>query len=193
MTEKNKSNRQSNQKDTKIQTEKSNFKSILRQNPPKVIKQSEITKTEIKQAKTKDEPNEPAENQQQNIPIKQSLPRKSKNKEPQQKQEQQVPADVINKPKKQSKLTQSTLPFNAAKKIEPKIAQPAAGNLNTFASLRNLGSTCYINCIIQVMRYTPGFVASIHRLNKQLDNLEALVNTFFYNFNRCKSILNYDL
>lgn len=176
VTEKNKSNRQSNQKDTKIQTEKSNFKSILRQNPPKVIKQSEITKTEIKQAKTKDEPNEPAENQQQNIPIKQSLPRKSKNKEPQQKQEQQVPADVINKPKKQSKLTQSTLPFNAAKKIEPKIAQPAAGNLNTFASLRNLGSTCYINCIIQVMRYTPGFVASIHRLNKQLDNLEALNN-----------------
>ena len=46
----------------------------------------------------------------------------------------------------------------------------------TFACLRNLGSTCYINCIIQVMRYTPGFVLSIHRLNKQIDYLRSLNN-----------------
>ena len=47
--------------------------------------------------------------------------------------------------------------------------------LSAVACLRNLGSTCYINCIIQVIRYTPGFVSSIHRLNKQIENLESLV------------------
>lgn len=52
--------------------------------------------------------------------------------------------------------------------------QKSSKNLNTFACLRNLGSTCYINCIIQVMRYTPGFVISIHRLNKQIDYLETM-------------------
>jgi ubiquitin C-terminal hydrolase len=43
----------------------------------------------------------------------------------------------------------------------------------SFACLRNLGSTCYINCIVQVMRYTPGFVASIHRLSRQIDHLAS--------------------
>lgn len=56
-----------------------------------------------------------------------------------------------------------------------KTTQNQTKPLNTFACLRNLGSTCYINCIIQVMRYTPGFVSSIHRLNKQIDYLESVV------------------
>ncbi|CAF0828134.1 unnamed protein product [Brachionus calyciflorus] len=47
---------------------------------------------------------------------------------------------------------------------------------NAFTCLRNLGSTCYINCIIQVMRYTPGFVLSINRLNKQIEYLKSLKN-----------------
>ena len=46
---------------------------------------------------------------------------------------------------------------------------------NSFTCLRNLGSTCYINCIIQVMRYTPGFVLSIGRLNNQIEFLKSLV------------------
>lgn len=46
---------------------------------------------------------------------------------------------------------------------------------SSFTCLRNLGSTCYINCIIQVMRYTPGFVLSIGRLNKQIEFLKSLV------------------
>lgn len=51
-------------------------------------------------------------------------------------------------------------------------------NRNSFTCLRNLGSTCYINCIIQVMRYTPGFVLSIGRLNKQIEFLKSLVIFF---------------
>ena len=64
----------------------------------------------------------------------------------------------------------------------PKQSAPASANGATkkaFACLRNLGSTCYINCIIQVMRYTPGFVLSIHRLNKQIDYLRSLVFGLF--------------
>ncbi len=114
------------------------------------------------------------------LPPKQSLPRKSKIKEPQSPKEIKVTAA------KKAKLTQSTLSFPVVKtknnaKNNNDITTTAtsaanAGGLNTFACLRNLGSTCYINCIIQVMRYTPGFVASIHRLNKQIDYLESLVN-----------------
>lgn len=51
-------------------------------------------------------------------------------------------------------------------------AQPAR---STFACLRNLGSTCYINCIIQVLRYTPGFASAIHRLAKNIQHFESLV------------------
>lgn len=152
------------------QADKANFKSILRQNPPKVSKQTEsaISKPENKPVNREEPLIEEQQTIDQKVPLKQSLPRKSKNKEPL-------------ATKKSNKLTQSTLPFSAAKKIESKNAQVATtaasgATLNTFASLRNLGSTCYINCIIQVMRYTPGFIASIHRLNKQLGHLESLVN-----------------
>lgn len=65
-----------------------------------------------------------------------------------------------------------------------KTTQNQTKPLNTFACLRNLGSTCYINCIIQVMRYTPGFVSSIHRLNKQIDYLESVVIHIERTFNR---------
>lgn len=84
---------------------------------------------------------------------------------------------------KKAKLTQSTLSFTT--QVPVKSISSTAGNgnatgLNTFACLRNLGSTCYINCIIQVMRYTPGFVESIHRLNKQIDYLENLVRDKYF-------------
>ena len=105
--------------------------------------------------------------------LKQSLPRRSKNKEPTVVQKEPT------KPIKKSKHTQSKLPFQATtattKNTSVNSAARETSNLNTFACLRNLGSTCYMNCIIQVMRYTPGFVASIHRLNKQIDYLESLV------------------
>jgi len=55
---------------------------------------------------------------------------------------------------------------------------------NSFACLRNLGSTCYVNCIIQVMRYTPGFVISLHRLNKKINQLES--------FNNMESEINFN-
>ena len=99
-----------------------------------------------------------------------------------------VPATKLPvKRERKPKLTQSTLSFQPAvtKNTNSQVVNgtgACTSNLNTFACLRNLGSTCYINCIIQVMRYTPGFVASIHRLNKQIDQLESLVrfirNTF---------------
>lgn len=90
------------------------------------------------------------------------------------------PAKVPVKRERKTKLTQSTLSFQAVPKNTASQGCSSSGtgqqtSLNTFACLRNLGSTCYINCIIQVMRYTPGFVASIHRLNKQIDHLESLV------------------
>jgi ubiquitin C-terminal hydrolase len=52
----------------------------------------------------------------------------------------------------------------------------------SFTCLRNLGSTCYINCIIQVMRYTPGFVSSINRLSKQIDYLKTMVYHLYFLF-----------
>ena len=58
----------------------------------------------------------------------------------------------------------------------PQVVQPAPRK--SFACLRNLGSTCYINCIIQVMRYTPGFVLSIHKLHRQIEYLKSMVSVF---------------
>ena len=49
-------------------------------------------------------------------------------------------------------------------------------NRKQFTCLRNLGSTCYINCIIQVIRYSPGFLISIQRLIKQIVYLKSLVS-----------------
>jgi hypothetical protein len=49
-------------------------------------------------------------------------------------------------------------------------------NTKQFAGLRNLGSTCYMNCIIQVIRFTPGFVESIKSIQKQIESLKKIVN-----------------
>ncbi len=130
-------------------------------------------------------------------PSKQSLPRKTKVKEPRFKSPPKEPKQTA---AKKPKLTQSTLYFPSVtsknytkNNNENTTSTPANPNgLNTFACLRNLGSTCYINCIIQVMRYTPGFVASIHRLNKQIDYLESLVKLEFI-FIRVSSKFNYFL
>ncbi len=72
----------------------------------------------------------------------------------------------------------STITTQSSTTNSNKINTSSNKNLSkkSFACLRNLGSTCYINCIIQVMRYTPGFVLSIHRLNKQIDYLRSLNN-----------------
>lgn len=59
--------------------------------------------------------------------------------------------------------------------LKSKKAASQTATRNSFTCLRNLGSTCYINCVIQVMRYTPGFVLSIGRLNKQIEFLKSLV------------------
>jgi ubiquitin C-terminal hydrolase len=96
------------------------------------------------------------------------------------------PKNVSNKTSNQasetglvSRKTSQSIFFQ--KKNEPNFCNKTMSNENnsnsqqqTFACLRNLGSTCYINCIIQVMRYTPGFVLSIHRLNKQIEHLKSL-------------------
>ena len=79
----------------------------------------------------------------------------------QQQQQQQEPKIILKKQQSASQLTQS---------------KTLSNNNNTFACLRNLGSTCYINCILQVMRYTPGFVISIHRLNMKINHLESFKN-----------------
>lgn len=51
------------------------------------------------------------------------------------------------------------------------------GNSNRqFTCLRNMGTTCYINCILQVLRYTPGFTQSIHRLHKKIEYLKLIVS-----------------
>jgi len=81
---------------------------------------------------------------------------KSNSLRQQQQQQQKI---ILKKQQSASQLTTSTL-----------------SNNNTFACLRNLGSTCYINCILQVMRYTPGFVISIHRLNMKINHLESFKN-----------------
>ena len=63
-------------------------------------------------------------------------------------------------------------------RTSPTLSQPVVQQAprKSFACLRNLGSTCYINCIIQVMRYTPGFVLSIHKLHRQIEYLKSMVS-----------------
>ena len=54
-------------------------------------------------------------------------------------------------------------------------AQPAAGNnkvTNTppppIASLSNLGNTCFLNSVLYTLRFTPGFLHSLHHLVNDL-------------------------
>jgi hypothetical protein len=85
----------------------------------------------------------------------------------QQQQQQKQPKIILKKQQSASQLTTTTTTSTST---------TPSNNNNTFACLRNLGSTCYINCILQVMRYTPGFVISIHRLNMKINHLESFKN-----------------
>ena len=118
---------------------------------------------------------EPNENTEQKMPSLDKEPIKRKPRSPKVKPAQK-------KAKEETAQAKSEQLGPAEETAPPKETQPKpqvfAGN--NFTSLRNLGSTCYINCIIQVMRYTPGFVVSIHRLNKQIIYLESLVMTICF-------------
>jgi len=41
------------------------------------------------------------------------------------------------------------------------------------ASLLNLGNTCYMNCMLQVLRYTPGFLPVLKQLQKKIIEVEG--------------------
>ncbi len=69
----------------------------------------------------------------------------------------------------------ATTQITSSSTVNKKVVATNEAQSKQFACLRNLGSTCYMNCIIQVMRYTPGFVSSIHRLFRQIEYLKKLV------------------
>lgn len=55
---------------------------------------------------------------------------------------------------------------------------PAAPELPVapVATLHNLGNTCFLNCILQILRYTPNFLSGLAALKEKIQSLEDVLD-----------------